>query len=101
MVHAACQTALGGMTESQGLQAPIRAAAVLPAAACAATGRGCAHPGDPRILGGAQAADNDHTKRTTVAQMGLAALTRPASCRASIGCPTVGKGWHGLGKFRI
>ena len=44
-------------------------------------GRGCAHPGNPRILGGAQAADTDHTKRTTASCLA-------ASCRASIGCPT-------------
>jgi len=90
-MHAALQTALGGMTETQGLQAPIRAAAGLSAAACATTERGCAHPVDPRILGGAQAADNDHTKRTTARPSGFA-----ATCRASIGCPTVGKGSHGV-----
>ncbi len=98
--HAAWQTALSGMTESQGLQAPIRAAAGLSAAARAATERGCAHPGDPRILGGAQAADNDHTKPTTGADGGLAAPARSASCRASIGCPTVGKVWHEEGRKR-
>ena len=86
----ALQTALGGTAEPQGLQAPIRAAAGRHAAAgLAEARRGCAHPGDPRILGGAQAADNDHTKRTTAGPSGLA-----ASCRASIGCPTVGKGSH-------
>ena len=95
-VHAALQTALSGTSEPQGLQAPIRAAAGLPAAACATAGGGCAHPGDPRILGGAQAADTDHTKPTTARPVGFA-----AGCRASIGCPTVWKGSHGVGEFKI